>query len=463
MPDRELCYLTISEAGALIRRRRVSCVELTQAALARIAEANPKLNAFITVMGDEALRDARTADRRLARGEAAGPLCGIPVSVKDLYDTKGVRTTAASHIFKDRVPVQDSAIVERFRQAGAALVGKANMSEFAIGGTQPEYGMPKNPWDRQRTPGGSSSGSGVSVATGMNYASIGSDTGGSIRIPAAFCGIVGLKPTYGRVSRRGMMPLSWTLDHAGPMTRTVRDAALVLEAIAGHDPADATSSTRPVPRYSAALKGGARGVTLGLPRAYYWEHMDAEVAAALEKAQAELRRLGAKFREVEIPHANVASPAQWAIMVAEGATIMWRELRTRLGDFSDVVRARFVQGALTPAVAYLKAQQVRALLMQEFRAALEKADALLMPTVPIPAHKVDERPTGPGGAAIVGRCTGSFTVTGLPALSVPCGFTKAGLPIGMQVVGRPFEEATVLRIGHAYEQATEWHTRRPAV
>ncbi len=461
MPSRDLCYLSIAEAARLIRGRRLSCAELTQAVLDRIGEGGPRLNAFITVMAEEALRDARAADRRLERADYAGPLHGIPVSVKDLFDARGVRTTAASKILAGRVARRDSAVVQRLRQAGAIVAGKANMSEFAIGGMQPEYGPVRNPWDPARAPGGSSSGSGAGVATGMGFASIGSDTGGSIRIPSAFCGIVGLKPTYGRVSRRGMVALSWTLDHAGPMTRTVRDAAIVLQAIAGHDSEDPTSSTQPVPNYARALRRDLKGVRIGIPRAYYYDELDAEVASALDRAHGVLRRLGARLRDVTIPHAEVSLAALTLIMHPEGAALLWPALRERPGDFSDPVRGRFVQGLLTPASAYLKACRVRAKLIEEFRAAFEKADALVLPTVPIPPHRLDERPVTSSGVAVVGRNTGSFTLTGLPALSVPCGFTRAGLPMGVQIVGRPFDEATVLRIGHAYEQATDWHTRRP--
>lgn len=384
MKAHELCYLSIGELARLIRQRRVSCMEVTQASLDRIAEVNPKTNAFITLLPEEALLVARQLDRRLARGDLAGPLHGIPVSVKDLFDIRGLRTTAASRILAEGRATGDSTVVQRLRGAGAIIVGKANLSEFAIGGMLPEYGPVLNPWDPGRTPGGSSSGSAAGVATGMTCASIGSDTGGSIRIPSAFCGIVGLKPTYGRVSRHGMVVLSWTLDHAGPMTRTVHDAAIVLEAIAGHDRQDATSSTAPVPHLSVRGADRLPGVRIGVLKGYYFEGVHPEVAAALEQAQGVLRRLGARLREVSIPHAETAQAAQWSIMVAEGATLLWRALRQRLNDFSDPVRGRFVQGALTPAVAYLKAQRARALLIQEFRTAFEDVDALVLPTVPLP-------------------------------------------------------------------------------
>ncbi|MCH8282952.1 MAG: aspartyl/glutamyl-tRNA amidotransferase subunit A [Chloroflexi bacterium] len=463
MADGALSSLAIAEASRMVRRGQVSCLELTQAALERIDEANPTLNAFITVLRDEALDAAREADRRLATDGPLGPLHGIPVSLKDLYDTRGIRTTAASRLMAQRVPQQDATVVTRLKQAGAIIVGKANMPEFAYGGIHPEYGSSKNPWDPARSPGGSSSGSAISVATGMSYASMGSDTGGSIRIPAAFCGVVGLKPTYGRVSRHGVVPLSWTLDHAGPLTRTVRDAALMLRVIAGQDARDPASSARPVPNYARGLPRELKNVTIGVPQDYFYDELDGEVERALDAAHVSLRRLGARLKRVSIPHASDSLAAASVITPCEAGAFHWQALRDRPGDFSDSIWGRFTLGLLTPADTYLRAQRLRSLLMNEFHDAFKQVDAMVLPTVPILPDLLGERPMTREGISAIGRCTRAFNLTGLPALSLPCGFTGDGLPIGMQLIGRPFDEATLFKIGHAYEQATDWHTRRPAV
>ena len=461
MPSQDLTRLTIRQVSRLIKRRQVSCVEVTDAAFRRIDHANGRLNAFITLLADEAKAEAEQADALLSKGVYNGPLHGIPMSLKDLYDTKGVRTTSATRLMVDHVPTEDSGIARRLRDAGAILIGKANMTEFALGGIWPEYGQAINPWHAEHTPGGSSSGSGVSVASGMNYASIGSDTGGSIRIPSAFCGVVGLKPTFGRVSRRGMGILSWTLDHAGPLTRSVGDAALVLQAIAGRDPRDPSSSNERVPSYPMRPVRSLEGMTIGIPWDYYYEELHPEVERALRRAHRELRSLGAGLRRVTIPHADEASAAQMIIMYAEGGAINRKALAERPEDFTEQVQGMFHQGLMTSAVTYLGAQRARSLVIEEFQTALRHVDALVMPTVPIPPQRLGERPVAGDGTPVVGRCTIVGTMTGLPALSVPCGFTKNGLPMGMQCIGRPFDEATILEIGHAYESATEWHTRVP--
>ncbi|MBI3742936.1 MAG: amidase [Chloroflexi bacterium] len=458
MDGDDLCFLTILDLARLIRRKQVSCLEITQASLARIERLNPSLNAFITVMADTALRDARKADRDVARGTVASPLHGVPVSLKDLFDTRRVRTTAASNLFADRVPDRDATITTRLRQSGAIVIAKANMSELAYGGIHPTFGPVLNPWDAAITPGGSSNGSGASVAAGMNYASIGSDTGGSIRIPAAFCGVVGLKPTYGRVSRHGMMPLSWSLDHAGPIARTVADAATVLQAIAGHDANDGTSSDSAVANYTVRLRRDLRGCTIGVPRDHYYADLHPEAAAALEEAHRQLRRLGARLRTVAIPHASLARHALSVVIQTEGATAYWKELRERPGDFTERVRRQFFQGLVTPAVAYLKALRVRAVLIQEFKDALQNVEALVLPTVSVPPPTLD---AWIKGGTPMGDTTSSFTLTGLPSLALPCGFTKRGHPMSVQIVGRPFDEAGIVSIGHAYESSTPWHTRHP--
>ena len=457
----ELCDLSLWSAARAIRSRRASSAEVVESCLGRIRRDEPKLNAFITLLTDEAKVEAKKADQRLSRGKVDGPLHGIPISLKDLYDVAGVKTTGGTRFFAERVATADSAVAERLRSAGAIIVGKANMTEFALGGIRPEYGPALNPWDHDRTPGGSSSGSGVGVAAGMIYASIGSDTGGSIRVPASFCGVVGLKPTYGRVSRRGMMPLAWSLDHAGPLTRTVRDAGLVLRAIAGHDPSDTTSSSARVPSFTGGLRRSLEGVKIGIPEGYFFEGLDPEVATAIDAARGVLRGLGAGFKKANVPHADEGGAAVLVIMLSEGATANRKYLTERPENFTLPVRAMFEQGSLTPAVSYIKAQQVRTLLKQEYLAALSGVDALLYPTTPMPAFKPTEPPPSVGGVPGAGRFTLTLTLTGLPGLSVPCGFTKSGLPIAMQLVGRHFDEASLIKIGHAYQQATDWHERRP--
>ena len=457
----DLCDLTIEDTSRIIRSRRASCAEVLDSCLRRIERDEPALNAFISVMAGSAFEEAAKADRRLARGSIDGPLHGIPISLKDLYDVAGLKTTVGSKIFADNVATRDSAVAERLRAAGAVISGKANMTEFALGGVQPEYGPAVNPWDHTRTAGGSSSGSGVAVASGMVYASIGSDTGGSIRIPASFCGVVGFKPTYGRVSRRGMMPLAWSLDHAGPLTRTVYDAALVLQDIIGHDPADPTTNAARPPTLTERLRPRLDGVRIGIPENYFFGELDPEVGQAIDAARRALDHLGANFKKVEIPHAEAAGAALMTTMLCEGAAAHRKALTTRPHDFSQPVRSMFEQGSITPAVTYIQAQQMRTLLIQEYLEALSEVDVLLYPTTPMPAFHPDEPPLSPDGVSSVGRCTVSLPLTGLPGVSVPCGFTRSGLPIGMQLVARHFDEAALVRIGHAYQNATDWHTRRP--
>lgn len=456
MAGNELHYLPISQVARLLRQRKVSCLEVTEAAWARIDQANPLLNAFITLQREESLLAAREADSLLEKEAPKSPLHGIPISLKDLYDTEGLLTTAGSRVTAERVPGEDSTVTRRLREAGAILLGKANMSEFACGGMGHVFGAVSNPWDIERFPGGSSSGSGASVASGMNYASMGSDTGGSIRLPAALSGVVGLKPTYGRVSRHGVVTLSWTLDHAGPLTRTVRDAGIVLQAVAGLDPLDPTSSPERVPNFSRNLPRRLEGRTLAVPREAFYGSLDPQVEGAMEEALLELQRLGAKLKEVSIPNAAAGTNAMITILQAEGAAYHWERVGDRLNDLGTTARGRITQGLLTPAVSYIQAHRVRSILIEEFRQALNGVDALVVPTTQTTAQRLDE-------GRLTSALTPAFNMTGLPALSLPCGFTKEGLPIGMQIVGRAFEEATVLKIGHAYESATEWHTRRPPI
>ena len=468
MPPDNLTRLSIAEAGDLFRRRALSPVELTRAYLDRIRRLDGDLLAYITVLQDEALAAAAAAEREIARGEDRGPLHGIPIALKDLVMTRGVRTTCGSRILREWVPDTDATVARRLADAGAVLLGKLNMHEFAYGptGVNPHYGTSRNPWDRHRIPGGSSSGSGVAVAAGLCAGALGTDTGGSVRIPAALCGIVGLKPTYGRVSRAGVIPLAWSLDHVGPMTRTVADAALLLQVLAGRDPADPSTSAMPVPDYRRALQGGVRGLRLGVPKDLFYERLDPEVRAAVAAAARSLEGLGAVVEEISLPTIQHAGPASFAIIASEAMAYHEPYLRTRAGEYGEDVRARLTTGQFVLAHQYLKAQRARQVIRADVDAVLTRVDALLLPTTPIPAPRLDDREITVDGVTQDARwwlirCTRPINVTGHPALSVPCGLTAAGLPIGLQVVGRAFDEATLLRVGHAFEAVSPVRDRWP--
>lgn len=460
----DLCYLSIGEASRLIRRRELSPLELTRACLERIRRLDGTLNAFITVTGESALAAAREAEAAIARGEYRGALHGIPIAIKDIFATQGVRTTAGSRILADWVPEHDATVVARLRATGAVFLGKVNLHEFAYGVTNvnPHYGPTRNPWDTERIPGGSSGGSGAAVAAGLCLGAIGSDTGGSIRIPSSLCGIVGLKPTYGRVSRHGVVPLSWSLDHVGPMTRTVEDAALMLSAMAGHDAQDAASASEPVPDYPAALMGDIHGLRVGIPRAHFFEGVDDAVLVCVEEAIRTLGEIGAKVEEISIPSVAQASAAASAILWSEATTYHYLNLKSRPQDYGDDVRVRLEAGLGYLALHYIQAQRVRSLFRQELTGIFQEVDVLATPTTPTAALKIGEAPADRARSSLT-RFTSPFNLAGLPALSVPCGFTLEGLPVGLQIVGRAFDEVTVLRAGHAYQQHTDWHKRRPPV
>jgi aspartyl-tRNA(Asn)/glutamyl-tRNA(Gln) amidotransferase subunit A len=468
MTDDELSSLTIGSAGRLLRTRALSPVELTETYLARIARLDPTLRAFITVTSDLARQQARRAERELARRKWRGPLHGIPLTLKDLYWTAGVRTTAGSRILADFVPAANGAATERLLAAGAVLLGKTNLHEFAAGVTtdNPHWGTCQNPWKLGYIPGGSSGGSAAAVAASLGLASLGSDTGGSIRIPAAFCGIVGHKPTYGLVPRYGILPESWSLDHGGPMTRTVADAAVVLQAIAGHDPRDPSSSRRRVPAFPRALRADLKGVRVGVPRNYYFDPVEPEVERAVRQATEALGALGARLVEVRVPGVEAALDTCFVVAWAEAAHYHRRWLSTRAADYGPDVRA-LLQGALLYLASdYLQGQRVRALIRQSLRGVFEQVDVLVSPTVPLAATPIGQLETVIRGRRVsvldVGaKLTCVANLTGEPACSVPCGFTRTGLPIGLMIHGRPFEDATVLRVAHAYEQASEWCSRRP--
>lgn len=465
-----LCDLPMLEVASQIRSRKRSPVEVTEAVLQRIAALNDTLNTYITILTDSALAEARTAEREIGAGTYRGPLHGVPLSIKDLFFTKGVRTTAASRVLADHVPDEDAAVVERLRAAGAVLVGKTNMLEFAYAAVHDDYGPSPNPWDQSRSSSGSSSGSAVAVAAGMGYGSIGSDTGGSIRLPASYCGIVGLKPTYGRVSRFGGIPVSWSADHFGPMTRTVADTAALLYAIAGEDPRDPTSGPVPVPDYLACLEEGIRGKRIGIADAYLRQHVDPAVQAVMSEALATLQGLGAELIEISLPSPGDAVPALLAILMPEATAFHLPWLRSHPEMYSPAVRERLELGAVTPAVSYIQAQQARRQITDGFLAAMRSAkiDLLVTPTGPTPATPLEgDLVTGdeadPDVLAALINFTGPFDLTGFPAISIPAGFTPGGLPVGMQLVARPWQEAPLLAAAHAYEQATDWHARLPPV
>jgi aspartyl-tRNA(Asn)/glutamyl-tRNA(Gln) amidotransferase subunit A len=458
----ELSYATIRDVGARLRRRALSPVELTRALLERIEQVEPRLHAFVTVTADRALADARAAEAALGRGDISSPLLGIPLAYKDIYATRGVLTTGGSALLADWIPDEDSTCVARLQRAGAVMLGKLITHEFAFGLQFPghRFAPARNPWDLDRIPGGSSSGSGTALAAGMVFGALGSDTGGSIRGPASFCGIAGLKPTYGRCSRAGVLTLSWTLDHTGPMARTVEDCAYLLQALAGYDTADPASSREPVPDYVAPLARGVRNLRVGVPREYFCQDLDPEVEKGFEQALSTLRQLGASVQDVQIPSIQSA-PAYMVILLSEAYAYHERDLREHPELFGEVLRERMLAGGLISASEYVQAQRIRARLQGDMADVLRRVDVLATPTSVKPAATFtamyDPNPEMPRSN------TGPFNMTGLPTLAVPIGFSAAGLPLSMQITGRPFDEATVLRVGHTYEQNTDWHKRHPNV
>jgi aspartyl-tRNA(Asn)/glutamyl-tRNA(Gln) amidotransferase subunit A len=457
----DIAYATIRELGARYRKREISPVEVTRAQLARIEKLDPILHAFVTLTADRALADARAAETALSRGDES-PLLGIPIAHKDIYMTRGIRTTGGSALFAEWIPDEESTVVRRWQEAGTVLLGKLITHEFAFGIQFPGHRFPaaRNPWNLEHIPGGSSSGSGAALAAGLVTGATGSDTGGSIRGPAAFCGITGLKPTYGRASRAGVMTLSWTLDHTGPMARTVEDCAYLLQAMAGHDAADPASSTMPVEDYLTPLRRGVGGLRIGVPRNYFFEGVDAEILRAFEESMETLRKLGAEVRDVRIPSLHAAH-SFLLILVAEAFAYHEHDLRERPELYGEVARERLLSGALVTASEYTQAQRIRSEICRETTEVLRDVDVLATPTTPKPATPFTVAYDPELGFPRSNMAP--FNLTGLPTLALPCGFSASGLPLSLQLSGRPFEEATVLRVGHAYEKATAWHTRRPPV
>jgi aspartyl-tRNA(Asn)/glutamyl-tRNA(Gln) amidotransferase subunit A len=474
MNTADIPFLSATALGGLIRDREVSPVEATTAYLDRIEAIDGKLHSYITVCRDHALQAAREAEQAIARGEWRGPLHGVPYAVKDQFWTKGIRTTGGSRLLADFTPDEDATVVARLRAAGGILLGKLNMSEFATGNSvHHPFGTPHNPWDLGRNPGTSSSGSGAATAAFLCATSLGEDTGGSIRNPANNCGLVGLRPTWGLVSRYGMMGACWSMDIGGPISRTVEDCAITLQAIAGYDPRDPYTANTPVPDYRAGLAGGIKGVRVGVVK----EALDADfvhpqVRAALSRAVADLKEQGVSVEEVSIPLLPSAAAVTRAILAVESASLQHEWLRTRRHEYDHNVQIDFLTGAIMPAQLYYKAQKLRALIRQQVFDALRKVDVLATPSSSEPAPLL---PQGPGLKSkeearqrMSGRrsLTGVFNLASVPALSVPCGFVSMEgkeLPVGLQLGGRPFEDGLLLKVAHAYERATVWHMRRPPV
>ncbi|MDN5344329.1 MAG: aspartyl-tRNA(Asn)/glutamyl-tRNA(Gln) amidotransferase subunit [Clostridia bacterium] len=481
----DLHYLTAHELGGLLQHREVSAVEATEALIDRIEALDGRVQAYLTRTAEQALEQARAVDAARARGEEPGPLAGVPMALKDNLCTEGVRTTCASRILGDWVPPYDAAVVRRLKAAGAVILGKLNMDEFAMGSSTENSGFfpTRNPWDLERVPGGSSGGSVAAVAAGEAVYALGSDTGGSIRQPASFCGVVGLKPTYGRVSRYGLVAFASSLDQIGPITRDVTDCALVLGAIAGHDPFDSTAADLPVPDYRAALKPGIKGLKVGVPREYFGAGMEPEVEAVIRRAIAKLEELGAICEETSLPHTEYALPAYYLVAPAEassnlarydgvgfglrvpGRDIIEMYMNTRSQGFGPEVKRRIMLGTYALSSGYydayyLKALQVRTLIRRDFETAFTKYDLLATPTSPTVAFRLGERAGDPLAMYLSDLCTIPINMAGLPALSLPCGFSQ-GLPVGLQLIGKAFDEVTLLQAAYTFEQSTTYHRRRP--
>ena len=466
-----MAFRSAAATAAAIKAREVSPVEVVQAYLDRIQRLDSRLCSYITVCGDQALAAARRAERALSRGgQQRKPLLGVPIAVKDQFWTKGIRTTNGSRVYRDFIPAEDATVVKKLKQAGAILLGKLNLSELAMGGTQQHpFGIPRNPWALERSPGESSSGSGVALAAHLCAASLGEDTGGSGRGPAGSCNVVGLRPTFTRVSRHGITPMCWFLDTAAPMAKTVEDCGLLLQAIAGYDGKDLSTSRRPVPDYNAHLKDGVRGLCVGLIRELHGrEGMHPEVKLAVEKALTVLQQQGAQVQEVSIPLVPLAGAIYVAVGDTEGAAARDQVLRTRPMDLDPATRTRLQAAALMPAQVYNRAMKARVVLRQQFLAALHQVDVLVSPTSPYPPPTHADL-TAPFQSIEHVRTrfffrrsySASYSLASLPAISIPGGFTSDHLPIGLQLGGAPFAEATLLRTAHAYEQATPWHTMDP--
>lgn len=483
----ELYNLSIAEARVLLDSGEITSAALTQAYLDRIGAVEDKVRAFLTITAEQALEQARAADLARKAGQAASPLHGIPLAIKDVISTKGVTTTCGSKMLEHYLPPFDATVMNRLHAAGAVMLGKANCDEFAMGSSTENsaFSVTRNPWDTTRVPGGSSGGSAAAVAAGEAPGALGTDTGGSVRQPAALCGITGLKPTYGRVSRYGLVAFGSSLDQIGPMAWTARDCALLLGAIAGHDPLDGTSAPEPVPDYAAGLTGDMRGLRVGVPQEYFVEGMQPGVEATVRTAIAALRDQGAQIVEISLPHTRYALPVYYIIAPAEASANLarfdgvryglhvagedyWQTLEhTRGAGFGPEVRRRIMLGTYALSAGYYdayykRAQQVRTLIRRDFQQAFGQVDLIAAPTAPSVAFKIGENSDDPLAMYLEDVCTLPVSLAGVPGLVVPCGFSQE-LPVGLQLIGRPFDEATLFRVGDAYQRVTDWHSRRPAL
>src|SRR5262245_53507191 len=478
--------LTIHELHDRLKRRELSARDLTRSVFDRIVATEERVHSFITLCRDTASVEADDADRRFTQGDGINPLLGIPVALKDIFLTRGTRTTCASQILSNFVPPYDGTAVARLKKAGAVILGKTNMDEFAMGSSTENsaFAVTRNPWSLDCVPGGSSGGSAAAVAADQCIAALGTDTGGSIRQPAACCGVVGLKPTYGRVSRYGVIAFASSLDQVGPLAKDVTDCALLLEAVAGHDPADSTSVPAAVPRYTAALTGDVRGLRVGVPREYFVRGIEPEVEIAVREACRVLEQNGVAVEEVSLPHTEYAVASYYLIATAEASSNLARYdgmkyghraqgsdltetyIRSRAEGFGAEVKRRIMLGTYALSAGYydayyLKAQKVRALVKKDFEEAFVKCDAIVTPTAPTAAFRIGEKIQDPVQMYLSDIFTISANLGGFPGLSLPCGFNARGLPIGLQMIGKHFDETTLLRLAYAYEQATEWHQRKP--
>jgi aspartyl-tRNA(Asn)/glutamyl-tRNA(Gln) amidotransferase subunit A len=483
-----LAALTLHDAGEKLRAGEFTSVELTEAVFERIAATDERIHAYLTLDREAALAQARAADARLRAKDDDSPLLGVPIALKDNFLTQGLRTTAASKILGEFLPPYDATTVRKLRGAGAVIVGKTNLDEFAMGSSAENsaFFSTRNPWDLERIPGGSSGGAAAAVASDQCIAALGTDTGGSIRQPAACCGVVGLKPTYGRVSRYGIIAFASSMDQVGPMTKDVRDAAVLLEAIAGHDPADSTSVSRPVPRYSDGLAGDIKGLRVGIPKEFFVAGMQAEVEQSVRRAIGELEKSGAGVEEISLPHTEYAVAVYYIVATAEASSNLARYDGMRYGcragakdltetyrisradGFGAEVKRRIMLGTYVLSAGYydayyLKAQRVRTLIRRDFDEAFKRCDVIVTPTAPTTAFNLGAKTQDPLQMYLSDIYTISINLAGMPALSLPCGFDQDCMPIGMQVIGKHFDEATILRLAHHYEQTTEWHKKTPKI
>ena len=479
---------TIHELNAKLKKREISSVELTESVFARISAVEERLHSYITLCRKSALEEARRADERLKSGGDNSPLLGIPIALKDIFVTEGVLTTCSSKILGNFIPPYDGTAVKKLKAGGAVIVGKTNMDEFAMGSSTENsaFVVTRNPWNVERVPGGSSGGSAAAVAADECIAALGTDTGGSIRQPAACCGIVGLKPTYGRVSRFGVIAFASSLDQVGPMTKDTMDCALMLEAIAGHDPADSTSVPAPVPSYATGLDGNVKGLRAGIPKEYFISGMQRDVERAVKDAIRTLEKNGMEVVEVSLPHTEYAVAVYYLIATAEASSNLARYdgmrygyraqakdlaetyFKTRQEGFGAEVKRRIMLGTYALSAGYydayyLKAQKVRALIKRDFEEAFKQCDVIVTPTSPTTAFKVGEKTAEPLEMYLSDIFTISVNLAGLPGLSLPCGFDAENMPIGMQIIGKHFDEATMLKVAHTYEQSTDWHKRKPII